>query len=71
MRVLGYDVLIEALPDKEGGGYTAIVPALSGCTTNAGTLEAAEHAVFHAIVNWTATAQRTGREIPYADPWMS
>ncbi len=61
---LSYAVIVEPLPEAEGGGFLASVPDLPGCMTDAETPEAALLAVREAIGEWIAEANRLGRAIP-------
>ncbi|HEX6866580.1 MAG TPA: type II toxin-antitoxin system HicB family antitoxin [Caulobacteraceae bacterium] len=59
-----YAILIERLPDAEGGGYVATVPDLPGCMSDGATdVEALEN-VHDAIECWIQEARRLGRAIP-------
>ncbi len=61
-----YTVVIERLPDDEGGGYVATVPDLPGCMSDGDTdLKALEN-VHDAIQAWIARALEMGRPIPAA-----
>lgn len=59
-----YSVIVERLPDDEGGGYVAIVPDLPGCMSDGATdVEALKNA-HDAIESWLARALAMGRDIP-------
>lgn len=59
-----YSIVIERLPEDEGGGYVATVPDLPGCMSDGSTdVEALEN-VHDAIDAWIAEASRMGRPIP-------
>ncbi len=59
-----YRIVLEPLPDTEGGGFVATVPDLPGCMSDGATdLEALENA-HQAIVAWIERALKMGRPIP-------
>jgi antitoxin HicB len=64
MNANAYPIVIEALPEDEGGGYVALVPDLPGCMADGETREAAAHAVADAIAAWIEEATDLGRPIP-------
>ncbi len=64
MSRLTYAVLVEPLPDAEGGGFVASVPDLPGCMSDAETPENALKAVSGAINEWIEEARRLGRDVP-------
>ena len=64
MTLLAYAVIVEPLPEAEGGGFLASVPDLPGCMTDAETPEEALNAVRGAIEEWIAEARRLGRAVP-------
>jgi antitoxin HicB len=64
MSRLTYAVLLEPLPETEGGGFVASVPDLPGCMSDADTPEEALKAVSGAINEWVEEARRLGREVP-------
>ena len=59
-----YPVLIEPLPDEEGGGWLATVPDLPGCMSDGATREEAARNIGDAIAAWIEEAHALGREIP-------
>jgi predicted RNase H-like HicB family nuclease len=59
-----YTIVIETLPDEDGGGYLATVPELPGCMSDGETQEEALANVRDAISTWMYTAEKMGREIP-------
>lgn len=64
MNKADYSIIIEPLPDHEGGGYVATVPDLPGCMSDGSTdVEALEN-VHDAIDAWIEQARRLGRPIP-------
>lgn len=64
MSKLDYRIVIEPLPDRDGGGYFASVPDLPGCVSDGETPEEAVANVQDAILSWIDAAQAIGREIP-------
>jgi predicted RNase H-like HicB family nuclease len=64
MQTLDYAVLVEPLPEAEGGGFVAAVPDLPGCMSDGETPEEALANVRDAIAAWIDEARALGREIP-------
>jgi antitoxin HicB len=64
MPSLEYPVIIEPLPDNEGGGFIALVPDLPGCISDGETAEAALASVRDAVAAWIEEAKALGRDIP-------
>jgi predicted RNase H-like HicB family nuclease len=64
MSDLAYAVIVEPLPENEGGGFLASAPDLPGCMTDAETPEAALAAIRGAIDEWIGEARRLGRIVP-------
>jgi predicted RNase H-like HicB family nuclease len=64
MSRLEYTIVIEPLPDADGGGYLARVPELPGCLSDGPTPEAAATNVQDAIKAWIEAAQDLGHEVP-------
>ncbi len=64
MSRLEYPVVVEPLPDAEGGGFAAIVPDLPGCMSDGDTPEEALANVRDAIATWIEAARDMGRTIP-------
>jgi antitoxin HicB len=64
MQKLEYPVIIEPLPEDEGGGFVALVPDLPGCMSDGDTAEAALAAVRDAVAAWLEEATALGRPIP-------
>jgi predicted RNase H-like HicB family nuclease len=63
-----YRIVLEPLPDSEGGGYMATVPDLPGCISDGATdIEALENA-HDAIRVWIERAVEMGRDIPKPTP---
>jgi predicted RNase H-like HicB family nuclease len=64
MSKADYSIVIDRLPDDEGGGYVARVPDLPGCMSDGATdIEALEN-VHDAIDAWLEQAKQMGRAIP-------
>ena len=64
MAKLEYPVIIEPLPEAEGGGFVALVPDLPGCMSDGETAEEAVSSVKDAIAAWIDEAKRLGRRVP-------
>jgi antitoxin HicB len=64
MPTLDYAVLLEPLPEAEGGGFIATVPDLPGCMSDGGTPEEALTNVRDAIAAWIEEARAIGQEVP-------
>jgi len=64
MAKLEYPVMIEPLPEHEGGGFVALVPDLPGCMSDGETAEAALASVQDAVAAWIEEATALGRPIP-------
>lgn len=64
MANLEYPVIIEPLPQDEGGGFVALVPDLPGCMSDGETAEEALASVKDAVTAWIDEARETGRTIP-------
>jgi predicted RNase H-like HicB family nuclease len=62
--VRGYDVVIDLLSPRLGGGYVAYAPALKGCVAQGHTRDAAREHLADAIDCWLAYARIVGRRIP-------
>ena len=62
--MLEYPILIEPLPQKEGGGFVASVPDLPGCMSDGETPEQAIANVQDAISAWIEAAEAMRRQIP-------
>ncbi len=52
------------VPDLEGGGFTAIVPTLPGCTGEGNTMEAALESIAEAIKQHIEQLISDGQEVP-------
>lgn len=59
-----YRLIIEPLPEDEGGGFLAIVPDLPGCMSDGATQEEAVTNVRDAIAAWIEAAQDLGHAVP-------
>jgi antitoxin HicB len=68
MRKPDYAVLIEPLPDEDGGGFLATVPDLPGCMSDGESREAAARNIEDAIACWLEEARALGRDIPQPKP---
>lgn len=64
MRKPEYAVLIEPLPEEEGGGFLATVPDLPGCMSDGETRAEAARNVEDAIESWIEEARAIGRAVP-------
>ena len=61
---LEYSVHIERLAEGDGGGYSAIVPDLTGCMSDGATPEEALKNVQEAIASWIEAAKEWKQDIP-------
>ena len=68
MRKLDYAVVIDPLPEEDGGGFLATVPDLPGCMSDGDTREEGARNVEDAIASWLEEARALGREIPEPRP---
>ncbi|HUT55023.1 MAG TPA: type II toxin-antitoxin system HicB family antitoxin [bacterium] len=59
-----YRFTVELYPDKEEGGYTAIVPSLPGCVTQGDTLDQTLERAREAIEGYMECLKEEGKEIP-------
>ena len=66
-----YPIIIEPLPDEDGGGFLATVPDLPGCMSDGETREEAARAIADAISAWIEEANRMGRPIPEPSPHLA
>lgn len=64
MPALDYAVLIEPLPEADGGGFLATVPDLPGCMSDGATAEEALANVRDAIAAWIDEARTLSRDVP-------
>lgn len=63
-----YTILIEPLPQDEGGGFLATVPDLPGCMSDGETRTEAVANAEDAIAEWLDTAAALGRAVPAPSP---
>ncbi len=61
-----YSVVVEPLPEHDGGGFVAFVPDLPGCMSDGATQAEALENVQDAISVWIDAASELGRLIPPA-----
>lgn len=61
MNVLNYRILLRKEPE---GGYTVIVPSLSGCITYGDTIEEAIEMAKEAIELYIESLKEHGEEVP-------
>jgi antitoxin HicB len=61
MKTLNYRIRLEKEPE---GGYTVIVPALTGCVTFGETVEEAIDMAKEAIEGYIETLIELGKEVP-------
>ena len=61
MKTLNYRIRLEK---EEEGGYTVIVPALTGCVTSGETVEEAIAMAKEAIEGYIETLIDLGKEVP-------
>lgn len=61
---LMYPVVLQPLPEEDGGGWLAEIPDLPGCMSDGVTPEEALKAVQEAQEAWLAVARERGVEIP-------
>lgn len=59
-----YRFTVELYPDKEEGGYTAVVPSLPGCVSQGETLDETLARAREAIEGYIETLKEDGKEIP-------
>ena len=64
MRKPDYAVLIEPLPEEDGGGFLATVPDRPGCMSDGETREEAARNIEDAIACWIEEARAIGRAVP-------
>jgi predicted RNase H-like HicB family nuclease len=64
MNIRGYDVIVQQLSDRLGGGIVAYAPALKGCVADGRTEEEALANLQDAIHCWLETARSKGYPIP-------
>jgi antitoxin HicB len=59
-----YSVLVEPVASEDGGGFTAVVPDLPGCTSDGETAAEALANIQSAIAQWIDQAHAEGRTVP-------
>jgi antitoxin HicB len=59
-----YQIIIDPLPEEEGGGFLATVPDLPGCMSDGETEFEAVQNVQDAIACWIEAAEENNRPIP-------
>jgi len=64
--VRGYEVVVQLLSARLGGGFVAYAPALRGCLADGGTSERAIENLADAVDCWLEYARLSGRRIPLA-----
>lgn len=64
MRQPLYPVLVQSLPESEGGGYLATFPDLPGCMGDGETYEEAIADLILAMDEWIAAAEARGMRVP-------
>lgn len=68
MAARDYAVVIEPLPEEDGGGFLATVPDLPGCMSDGETRAEAAANAEDAIAAWLEEATALGRPIPTPSP---
>jgi antitoxin HicB len=63
-KLTEYAIIVEPLSDKDGGGWLASVPALSGCMGDGATPEEALADAEAAITEWLHAAKQLDRTSP-------
>ena len=61
-------MVIESLPETDGGGFLATVPDLPGCASDGATRAEAAANAEDAIAAWLEEAAALGRDIPTPSP---
>lgn len=64
MPSVGYNIVVEPIPQEDGGGFLATVTDLPGCMSDGETEAEALRNVNVAIADWIAHAQAEGRRPP-------
>ena len=59
-----YRLIIEPLPEEDGGGFLALVPDLPGCMSDGATQEEAVANVRDAIAAWIEAAEDLNHPVP-------
>ena len=61
---LEYPIIVEPLPEAEGGGFAAFAPDLPGCMSDGESPEEALANLRDAIETWIEAAREIGRPVP-------
>lgn len=64
MNINGYAIIVEPLPQDEGGGFVATVPDLPGCMSDGESPQEALANVQDAIEVWIEAAKELGHVVP-------
>ncbi len=64
--VRGYEIVVQLLSRRLGGGFVAYAPALTGCVADGVTSEEAIMNLTDAIDCWLEYARLSGRRVPTA-----
>lgn len=64
MNRLEYPIIVEPLPEEDGGGFLATVPDLPGCMSDGATPEEAVSNIQDAILAWIEAARDLGHSVP-------
>ena len=64
MARLEYPVIVEPVPEHEGGGFVALVRDLPGCMSDGETIEEAIVNAEDAMRGWIEAMREAGRVIP-------
>jgi predicted RNase H-like HicB family nuclease len=62
--VRGYEVIVQLLNRRLGGGFIAFAPALTGCFADGATSDEAVENLDDAIHCWVEYARLSGRRVP-------
>jgi antitoxin HicB len=60
-----YRIVIEPLPESEGGGFLATAPDLPGCIADGDTEDEALANIRDAIQSWLGRCEEMGRVAPF------
>jgi len=66
--VRGYEIVVQLLNRKLGGGFVAYAPALTGCVAQGSTSDEAIVNLADAIDCWLEYARLSGRRVPVPEP---
>jgi antitoxin HicB len=64
MTLTDYAIIVEPLPQEDGGGFIATVPDLPGCISDGETPQEALQNVQDAIRVWVEAAKDMGHAVP-------